>query len=208
MEFFFDNRFTTYGRYNMPLIKRQDVDLDNLRLIRFSDIIKKESKDFDATVHFFIDDDRFDEVWKNPDGYVDEIAQYRQTMSPGFSVYYNMAGALQIFNVFRSRWLGAYWQEAGMTVIPTVIWADKCSFEFCFDGIEEGSVVAVSTLGQKDFEWPYLLGFERLCDVIDPVAVICYSQPFDRMYDMANIIEIPYSRTERVVEPLRKEIRL
>lgn len=27
---------------------------------------------------------------------------------------------------------------------PTVSWGDENSFEFCFDGIEEGSVVAVS----------------------------------------------------------------
>jgi hypothetical protein len=202
MEFYFDNRFTTYGRYNMPLIKRQDVDLSNLRLIRFSDIVKNEIKDFDATVHFFIDDAKFDEVWKSPKDYLEEISQYKQTMSPDFSVYYNMAGALQVFNVFRSRWLGAYWQEHGMTVIPTLVWADKPSFEFCFDGVEQGSVVAVTTLGQREVEWTYLQGFEKMCTMIEPETVICYSQPFEKMYDFADIIEVPYSKTKRVVEAL------
>jgi hypothetical protein len=189
----------------MPLIEKQVIDLDNLKLIRFSDIIKNESEDIDATVHFFIDDDRFDEVWKEPNDHINEISQYKQTMSPGFSVYYNMAGALQVFNVFRSRWLGAYWQEAGMTVIPTVVWGDKESLEFCFDGIEEGSVVAVSTLGQRELEWRYLTGFEKLCDMVDPAAVICYSKPFEQMYEMANIIEVPYSKTERVAPALHRE---
>jgi hypothetical protein len=202
MEFYFDNRFTTYGRYNMPLIKRQDVDLSNLKLIRFSDIVKRETKDFDATVHFFIDDDKFDEVWKSPKDYLKEISQYRQTMSPGFSVYYNMAGALQVFNVFRSRWLGAYWQEHGMTVIPTLVWADKSSFDFCFDGVEQGSIVAVTTLGQRDVEWTYMQGFTKMCEAIEPGIVICYSQPFEKMYDYADIIEVPYSKTKRTVEAL------
>jgi hypothetical protein len=202
MEFYFDNRFTTYGRYNMPLIKRQDVDLSHLKLIRFSDIVKDEIRDFDATVHFFIDDDKFDETWKSPKDYLKEIGQYKQTMSPGFSVYYNMAGALQVFNVFRSRWLGAYWQEHGMTVIPTLVWADKPSFEFCFDGVEQGSVVAVTTLGQRDVEWTYMQGFAKMCESIEPETVICYSQPFEKMYDYADIIEVPYSKTKRVVEAL------
>jgi hypothetical protein len=179
--------------------------LDNLKLIRFSDIVKDEIRDTDATVHFFIDDDKFDEVWKNPKDYLGEIRQYKQAMSPGFSVYYNMAGALQVFNIFRSRWLGAFWQEQGITVIPTIIWADKTSFDFCFDGVEQGSIVAVSTVGQKEVEWTYLQGFKELCERIEPEMVICYSQPFSQMYAYADIIEVPYSKTSRVVEAIQQK---
>ena len=197
MEFYFKDTYTTYGSFDFPLIQKQDVVLADLKLIRFSSIVKDEKKDFDATVHFFEDDDRFDETWKNHESYIGEIAQYRQTLTPNFSVYVNMPRALQIFNTFRSRWLGAYWQDSGLTVIPTITWGDKTSYEFCFDSVEKGSVVAVSTLGCADVEWLFLKGFAQMCARLEPEKVICYNKPFSRMHELASIIEVPYSRKSR-----------
>lgn len=34
-------------------------------------------------------------------------------------------------------------------VIPTLSWAEDASFQFCFDGIEPGGTVSVSTIGVK-----------------------------------------------------------
>lgn len=45
---------------------------------------------------------------------------------------------------FWNRWCGVYWASKGIWVIPTVNWGDESTFDFCFDGIEKGSVVAVS----------------------------------------------------------------
>jgi hypothetical protein len=204
MEFFFKDTFTTYGRFDFPFVQKQEVTLDSLKLIRFSSIVKDESKDLDATVHFFEDDDRFDETWKEPDSYIGEIAQYRQTLTPNFSVYVNMPRVLQIFNTFRSRWLGAYWQESGLTVIPTITWGDKTSYEFCFDAVERGSIVAVSTLGCADVEWLFLKGFAQMCARIEPERVICYNKPFRRMHELASIIEVPYSRASRATAAVFK----
>jgi hypothetical protein len=55
-----------------------------------------------------------------------------------------MPKALQINSTSKNRWCGAYWQAQGKIVIPTVCCAGEESWEFCFDGIEQGSVVAVS----------------------------------------------------------------
>jgi hypothetical protein len=38
------------------------VDLSDLKLIRFSNAVKYEKEDVDATVHFFEDDKDFDEM--------------------------------------------------------------------------------------------------------------------------------------------------
>lgn len=35
--------------------------------------------------------------------------------------------------------------QQGLRVVPTVNWGTKESFDFCFSGIEKGSIVAVST---------------------------------------------------------------
>jgi len=198
LEDYFYNRYLTYGKYDLPLIEKQDIDLSNLKLIRFSSIVKNETKDLDATVHFFEYDSRFDVVWNKPAAYLKELGQYKQVMSPDFSMYTNMSTALQIFNAYRTRWLGAYWQEHGMTVIPTISWSDESSFEFCFDGIEKGSVVAISTLGCMDVKWRFIDGFMAMCEKIEPSKVICYNKPFAEMREIADIIEVPYLRNERI----------
>jgi hypothetical protein len=47
-----------------------------------------------------------------------------------------------------------------------------------------------------------MLGFEQMCAAIEPEAVICYAQPFERMYDFADIIEVPYTKIERVARAI------
>jgi hypothetical protein len=191
------------GKYDMPMLEKQEIDLVDLVLIRFSEIVKKETADTDATVHFFIHDDEFDEVWRKPDSYFEELAQYKQVITTDFSLYTNMPLSMQIFNTYRNRWLGCYWQEKGLTVIPSVGWSDEWSYEFCFDGIQTGAVVAVSTLGCYDIEFGYMQGFRLMCERVRPEKVICYAKPFDSMHDFADIIEVPYVSNKRVA-PARK----
>jgi hypothetical protein len=163
IESYFNNDFQRCGKFDLPLIKKQKIDLDNLKLIRFSSIVKDETQDLDATVHFFEPDERFDEVWKNPVPYLAELGQYKQVMSPDFSLYRGTSLTLQLINTFRPRWCGAYWQENGLTVIPTISWSDEWSHEFCFDGIRSGCCVAVSTLGTHDVKDAFMAGFNMMC---------------------------------------------
>jgi hypothetical protein len=200
------SRYVMDGKYDMPMLEKQSIDLADLKFIRFSDIVKNETKDTNATVHFFIYDDEFDEVWRSPASYIDELAQYRQVISTDFSIYTNMSLAMQIFNVYRNRWLGCYWQERGLTVIPSVSWSDEWSYEFCFDGIQQGAVVVVSTLGSYDIEPLYMEGFRRMCEKIKPEKVICYAKPFDAMLELADLIEIPYVVDARIA-PIKEATR-
>ncbi|MDR0991260.1 MAG: DUF4417 domain-containing protein [Propionibacteriaceae bacterium] len=198
LEWYFNSGYPWGGRYDLPVIRRQQVSLDNLNLIRFSSIVKEETKNLDATVHFFEPDERFDEVWNDPDAYLGELGQYRQVLSPDFSLYSDRPLAEQIMNTFRSRWCGWYWQSNGLTVIPTVSWSTIRSFEFCFDGLPTGEVLAVSTVGNRDAEVPFMEGYRYMHKRLDPQAVICYGEPFDAMTDFSPLIEVPYARNARV----------
>ena len=88
-------------------------------------------------VHFFLYDYRFERVWKNPEADIEKLSRYRAVLSPDFSMYLEMAPVMQMYNVFRNRWCGAYWASKGIRVIPTVNWGDESTFDFCFDGIEK-----------------------------------------------------------------------
>lgn len=111
---------------------------------------------------FFLDDYKFETVWNNPEPRLKKLSQYKAVLSPQFSTYYTMPVSMQIYNTFRSRWCGAYLQSKGITVIPAISWALPQSYWYCFDGIEKGSVIAVSTLGvkrEKDFFCKAIINF-------------------------------------------------
>ena len=148
---------------------------------------------------FFLYDYRFERVWKNPDNDIEKLSRYRAVLSPDFSMYLEMAPVMQLYNVFRNRWCGAYWASKGLRVIPTVNWGDESSFDFCFEGIEKGSVVAVSAYMASEHdnrcdqkEW-FLAGYNEMLRRIEPEKIICYNTPFPEM--QGNIIDVDYERS-------------
>ena len=150
-------------------------------------------------VHFFLYDYRFERVWKNPDSDIEKLARYRAVLSPDFSMYLEMAPVMQLYNVFRNRWCGAYWASKGIRVIPTVNWGDESTFDFCFEGIEKGSVVAVSTYmasehdnRQDQKDW-FMAGYNEMLRRIEPEKIICYNTPFPEM--QGNIVYVDYERS-------------
>lgn len=138
-------------------------------------------------VHFFLYDYRFERVWKHPDNDVEKLSRYRAVFSPDFSMYLEMAPVMQLYNVFRNRWCGAYWASKGIRVIPTVNWGDESTYDFCFEGIEKGSIVAVSTYmavehgNRKDQKEWFMAGYNELLRRINPEKIVCYNTPFPEM---------------------------
>jgi hypothetical protein len=188
------NRQFMVGRFDMPFVHAQTVLADHFSLLGFDHTRRVEfSKSRRAaTIHFFLDDYKFDEVWNQPEKQTRKLSQYVQLLSPDFSVYSDMPEPLQIYNTFRNRWCAAVWQAAGLIVIPTVTWGGENTFDFCFDGIEKGTIVAVSTVGTIQFTHEFLLGFKNLCEIIDPRAVINYGEPYPQMEEFAPIVSAPY----------------
>lgn len=135
----------TNGFWQMPIIKNNGhVPKD---LIGFN--YAKTSKDKDCGIHFYVDDYQFERVWNYPEKYLDVLREYDCILSPDFSLYLDMPMPMKIWNIYRSRQIGAYYQSQGLTVIPTISWAEPDTFKFCFQGIPRGSVVSVSTVGVK-----------------------------------------------------------
>jgi len=73
---------------------------------------------------------------------------------------------------------------------------DGKSFDFCVDGIEKGSIIAVSTLGSRKLKDLYLKGFCEMCRIIQPSHILCYYEPFEEMRQLADITVIPYEGIE------------
>lgn len=155
-----------------------------------------QGNDYEKIVHFFLDDYRFESIYNNPERKLDILKQYKAVLTPDFSMFTEMPIALQLFSTFRNRWVGAYLQEQGISVIPTVRWGDLTSFNFCFDGIEKGCIVAVSTVGVKKEKSHFMLGYNEMLSRIKPCKILCYGKPFDEM--KGDIIEVDYGETNNL----------
>lgn len=128
-------------------------------------------------VHFFVDDYQFNRLWTNIDRYVPMLSEFRYVMAPDFSTYTDFPKVIQIYNHYRKHWVGAYLQEAGVNVIPTISWSTPDSFEWCFDGEPEGSTVAVSSVGcMKNAESKRLFidGYREMVRRLHPEKIIFY----------------------------------
>ncbi len=185
------NEFLYYGdsdgKFDMPLIRKQNIDIDKIRFLSFSDAKLNDSENSHKTIHFFLCDWKFDSVYENADEELEKLKQYYCLLSPAFSIFTNMPIPLQIESIFKNRWCGAFWQSKGLKVIPTVSWGNARSFDFCFDGIEQGSIVAVSTYYRENCEEEFMLGYNEMLKRIKPSVVLCYDEPFESM--TGNVVE-------------------
>jgi hypothetical protein len=177
------------GKYGMPLIKKCNVNAADLQLIG-SDKIRKTDKSANIfkTIHFFVEDNKLDRYYNQPRNYLLRLAQYPHVLTPDYSLYTDMPIALQIHNTFKSRWCGAYWQENGLSVIPSVSWSTETSYEFCFDGLEQGTVVAISTVGGLSNKDQFLRGYFEMKKRINPKQTLCFGKAFTEMCDEVIVV--------------------
>ena len=197
-ELFKRNEFNVDGQWQLPVIERQEIDLENVQLIAYSDIRSNDNKNNrNKGVHFFVDDYRFEGVYRNPEQSLGRLSQYKFLLTPDYSTYSDMNYWRQLESIAHSRWVGAFWQDQGQLVIPTISWSDKKSFEFCFDGIERYSTVAVGMIGCKRTKEEFLLEYNEMLTRIEPSSVICFGDPFKEME--GNIIIVDYLESRKVV---------
>lgn len=191
------NQFKTAGKYNMPIVKKQQIDLDKIELWNYTKTKINDNEYNQKTIHFFTYDWEFNSVYDNPEKAMEKLDQYYALLTPEFSLYWDMPKAIKIYNTFKNRWCGAFWQSLGKLVIPTVCSAGEDSYDFCFDGIEEGSIVAISTYCREDYKKEIIKSYNKMLEIIKPSAVICYGQPFKEMKGKIKVID-PFNHEELI----------
>lgn len=193
---FLKNGFNSFGKYNFPIIKKQNVQIDNLSLLPYNLTKPNDKKNQNCGVHFFIDDYRFSDIFENPEKSFIRLCDYKFLLTPDASTYKEMPNWKIIENIGKSCWIGAYWQSKGKTVIPTLNWSGLSNLEDCISGIEKGCVVAVSTVGCRFSKLDFITCYNKAIQIINPPAIICLGIPFKEME--GNIIQIKYSRTSKI----------
>lgn len=192
------NKFPVVGKWQMPIVERQKINLEKVELISYSDVRYNDTQiNRDKGVHFFIDDYKFEGIYRNPERSLARLSQYKFLLTPDYSTYSDMNYWRQLESVAHSRWVGAYWQDEGQIVIPTISWSTPESYEFCFDGVEKHAIVAIGMIGCKRSKSEFMSGYNEMLNHIDPDAIICFGTPFNEME--GNIVSVDYRASRKVV---------
>lgn len=166
--------FSGTGTYGIPPLFPEHTNATDFIGFNYAKTCKlPESKG----LHFFVDDYQFSRLWTNPDAYLDMLGRFKCVCTPDFSTYTDFPLAIQIYNHYRKHWLGAYWQQNGITVIPTISWSNEASFDWCFDGEPEGGAVAVSSVGtqmNKEARRLFMRGYNEMLSRLTPERIFFY----------------------------------
>ena len=173
--------FDGVGEYRIPQIK-PTTELYIKDWIGFNFVPTTRKQRETTGVHFYIDDYQFERVWNNPWRFAKTFKEFGAIMSPDFSTYLDFPKAVRVFNHYRKHWCGAYWQELGVTVIPTIEWGEEEDYDWCFDGEPEGGIVAVSNVGimrSKELRTNYMKGYKEMLIRLQPKEVLMFGHIFD-----------------------------
>ena len=152
------------GGFDFPVI-REEHEVPR-RMIPFSKALR-EKKDFRQWVCFYEDDFLFERIWNQPSRYVDALSKFEGVMPY----------SIQLWNIFRSRTIGAWLQQQGIKVIPNIRFGDTRTFDCCCDGISKHSVIAIGSLGclkVKAYRPTFEAGIEHVARLLQPEAIVIY----------------------------------
>lgn len=170
--------YRSSSRYGIPDVDRCDWVPDLLGAWHLPRQ-RQACAEGNGAVHFFLDDYRFETAFSSPERTLGRVKSVGGALEPNFSIWWDMPKAAQIWNTYRTRWCGAFWQSKGVRVVPTLCWGRPDTFEFCFDGVADGSVVAVSALGlrstNEDREH-FVVGLREAVDRLRPSTVLSYGK--------------------------------
>lgn len=171
--------FPASNCFGIPEMDISEVAIEGKNLVPFN--LKQYGQE--NICHFFLDDYHFERLWNRPTYYLPILKkEYYAILTPDFSVYTDYPYAMNVWNTYRNRWLGKFWQENGIRVIPTIGWADEGSYEYAFLGVPKGSIVAISPpdLRREAVYDLFVKGLKKMIQVINPQKIISYGKmPID-----------------------------
>lgn len=206
-------RLKTDRAYNLDIVSRDDCGTNGMPTLKGCMAKPKELMGFNyaktstdeqkcgKACHFFIDDYQFERLWATPSRYIEYLRGFDCVLTPDFSLYMDMPLPMQIWNLYRSRALGRYWQKCGLRVVPTLSWAQSETYPWAFDGLPKHQTVAVSTIGVKGDEDAMRVWFDGMrvaISILSQRRVLLYGGSIGFDFGDAEVIEYKNSVTERM----------
>lgn len=154
----------------------QDVR-DDLQYVSFEARNRFSGKE--CMLGFFLYDYKFNKpLWDRLEETTSLISHYETIIGPDYSLYLGSGWEVQNkYNIYKSRAITAYWQYCGLKVIPVATWGDAESFNYCFEGLPENSVIAVCGIGHDCTPWRHHLWCAAIAELVrqkHPTKILVY----------------------------------
>lgn len=136
-------------------------------------------------IHFYQHDRVFSSILGHADRYIHQLQLYDGVITPDFSIAIGQSRCLQEANTYMNRAVGYYLQKHGIPVIPNIRWGDKSSYDFCFLGVPQERIVAVSTHGciqTKLQKQQFKDGLAAMLDTLRPSLVLVHGYMPDSVF--------------------------
>lgn len=109
-----DMYFPSNNEWDIPLL---DINMQAKYLdlpLHGWGTISRKARNASQTIHFYVDDYRFNAIWKNPEQLID--CNPINVIEPNFTTSHGMGRAMILWLTFKKRWIARYWQTHGIRV--------------------------------------------------------------------------------------------
>ena len=205
--------FETSNELGIPEIQPFTDEYEEVEWIPFNYAMSEKDR-HNKGCHFYLDDYQFERLWNNPERYVEILREFKYVLTPDFSLFTDFPKAINMYNHFRKHWVAAYLQERGVNIIPTICWADRDSFEYCFVGEPENGIVSVSSTGvnmSPKTKEKFMAGYEEMIIRLNPKMVLFFGKPIiTEYYELVpnNVVFVEDRMSKRLKEmSMRKDVK-
>lgn len=166
------------GKYGIPKIPKTFIH-PGKDTVDFAESFSRKIKNHrELDVNFYVDDVQFQRLWNQPDKYMGHLKCFHAVIMPDFSISVGKNGmpmAMCLWNKYRNHALAHYMILNDIPVIPNVNILPEYCWDWCFDGLPEGSTVACCTNGRvksKAARLEFCVGFKEMEHRLKPLRVI------------------------------------
>lgn len=172
------------GPEGVPILKAE-FGLEAPRELARFDRWKSHPRPEETAIHFYAQDSQLRSIANDPLRFIWRLSRFHSIICPDFSLYREMYRHQRIGHTVLNRQVGAIFQRHGLRVIPNIRWSSADDYDFCFDGVSPGSVVAVSTHGcSRTAEDAAMMrhGIDALIDRIEPRVVLVHGSRVPKIF--------------------------
>ena len=167
-----------------PYLKKESlletIDWNQVKYASFSNIKSTKNKETKVLLNFQFDK-TINRIYNDIFSFARKAYDFLAVTTPDYSAYTNMEPCQIEENVRHGLWVGAWLQYLGIKVIPAITWADSRTYDICFNYIEKGSVVAISTVGVSKNKKQFIDGFNEMVKRIEPSLILVRGKPIEGM---------------------------
>ena len=187
--------FVKRDSFDIPVIEPIEIDISKMNnglwLSATNNVSQNDKNASSKIAHAFKFDETLRSIYNNPKSFLKKAGKYKAVASLDFSMDVKMDFYGIYSATYQNRWFGAYMQTNGISVIPTVGWLTRDTYDLCLSGLRDGGVFLISNLGcnNPDSYSMFIEGFLEIKKRFPNTKIICLGKRLENMDDSVCIVD-------------------